>query len=229
MLPERRAWSQPIQPLHMEMISRNYVPRGGNNQFGFIDPVTALQAAETGGSIFQKFSHIFEGLFGKDPDQSEFDSKRQQIWESFANMVDTVDGLSQQGQLSLETLSHYVGALQQLTSNFTAYYQQMRAAAGPEWTDPRYHDFFDPMQRKLNDWQYLQAQMSGGDVLPVVNPVTGEVTYNKPGGISQIFTAGASSLKDNWPMIALGVGALFLFSKSTSTLQRNPRRIRRRR
>lgn len=217
MLPERRAWSAPIQPLNVERISRRYVPNRTN--LGFIDPATAMSAAEVGGSIFSKIGDIFGGLFGKDPDKTEFDTKRQQIWNQFANMVDTVDALSAQNQLDYNTLLNYSNALQTLMQNFTEYYNRMRAAAGAAWTDPRYHDFFDPMQAKYNDWVFLLSQMSGEVATPTIDPRTGEVTYSIPRyGLPQlppVLHAGVTSLADNWPLIGLGVAALYMFSRST--------------
>lgn len=204
----------PIDSERLELISRPAFRR--NPTLGFIDPVTISTALGGGGASPSQFlstiKDFFGGLFSKDPDKSAFDSERQRIWDQFANLVDTVDGLSANSQLSASLLRQYIGALQTLMENYYEYYQRMRSVAGAAWTDPRFHDFYDPMQVKLADWQYIiQSAMLPESIAaqPTLDPETGRLLYapTSPG-----LMAGLSG---NLPLILLGVGALFLFSRSS--------------
>lgn len=160
-------------------------------------------------SFIQSIGNLF-GSFSKSPSKVEFDTGRQRIWEQYAKLVDTVDALSAKGQLTSPLLAEYIKALELLMENYYQFYQSIRASAGAEWADPRFQDFYGPMEIKLADWQYLVAS---GQLPSYVEGAptgydeqTGRLTYEQP----PLLTAG---LSENLPLVLLAGAALFMFSR----------------
>jgi len=189
----------PINPLLTEIISRPHVPNGPPRQLSGFSPA----------DFVMDIGKFFGNVFSKSPEKSEFDTQRQIIWEKYAVLVDTVDGLSERNQLSADLLRQYVSALQTLMENYYEYYQRMRNVAGADWTDPRFHDFYDPMEVKLADWQYiLSAGMLPDSIAnePTLDPETGRLVYAPK-------TSLMAGFGDSLPLLLIGGAALFLFSR----------------
>ena len=158
---------------------------------GFIDPATATMAIQGGASLVDAVTNFFGGLFGKDPDKSNYDYMREQSWNAFATIVDTVDALRAQGRLTQDTLLPYLQAVEKIMSEMVAYTNEAKKVVEASWIDPRFHDFYDFMKQVASSWRAELPSL--------------------PGGAYQLMSGVAGSLAGMSPstMLLLG-GAVFL-------------------
>jgi hypothetical protein len=126
---------------------------------GVVDPASAI-------TLFQKVFQAF-GL-SKDPEKQRYDELRQNLWETFSEVVDTVDSLEDQGKLNSGMLLSYIQTAEKVMSDLKGATDSMRAKIEATWLDPRYHDFYDFMKRVVDDWRLnlLPSLPAGGIRIP---------------------------------------------------------------
>lgn len=101
------------------------------------------------------------GLFGKDPNKTEYDRVRQQTWDSLVELVSQHDTEKTTGTLTRTKLQRFIDTLTQLMSGFKSYTDGMLAKYpdDAEWITPRFHDYYDFMAKIKQDWQNQIALM----------------------------------------------------------------------
>src|SRR4030095_648275 len=160
-------------------------------------PQSGLGQLDVIGDIFSFAS----GLFGKDPQKTEYDRIRQQAWDSLVTLVDEHENFKGAGTLSRTILSKLIDTLDTLMAGFKKYTDGMLAKYPGDagWITPRFHDYYDFMGQGKAGWQQELATLPVdyvGDVIdyftggpdvnvdlpsypmtPVIDPITGQTTY----------------------------------------------------
>lgn len=153
---------------NMKIVSSN-TPQGG---LGQIDPFTAAQA---GNDLFGEVLGFVTGLFKKDPDKIEYDRVRQQAWDYMASLMDQVDNnYKANGTLTRSILQQYIDSMDQLMKGFKSYTDKMIASGTDSaWIDPRFHDYYDFMNKVKTAWQQELAMLPADYVGDVWDYFTG--------------------------------------------------------
>jgi len=174
--------------------------RLSQKQLGFVDPATAATALSSAKDLFGKIGDFFGGLFGKDPDKTQFDYVRQNTWNHYAQIFDAVAQLRRTNQLTQDVLQGYVDSLGELISQYQAYYDRVRDAVGAQWGDSRFHDYYDPF---VSTYQAWRTELQRG-TLP-------DVSFGIPG-----FSGGSVAGMSGTQMLMLGGFALAIISSLRS-------------
>jgi hypothetical protein len=96
--------------------------------------------------------------------RKQFDAYRQGVWDQFAPLHDQTYAAINNGTITFEQMSLAVSRLTNLLTAYQNYYASIRDQAGADYVDSRFHDFYDPMMKVLQDWNsklyQLQPAMS---------------------------------------------------------------------
>lgn len=106
--------------------------------------------------------------------RKQFDSYRQDVWNQFAPLHDQTYNSLNAGTMTFEQMALAVSRLTNLLSAYANYYNSIRDRAGADYVDSRYHDYYDPMFKVLQDWNSKLYQLQ--PAMTFTSPTTGEPT-----------------------------------------------------
>jgi len=92
--------------------------------------------------------------------RKSFDSYRSDIWNNqYVPLHDSTSLAIANGSLTAEQLQLAIARLSNLLTIYKQNYDSNRDKCGADWIDSRFHDFYDPMVRKLTEWQTLASSV----------------------------------------------------------------------
>lgn len=110
------------------------------------------------------------GLFRKDPDKASYDQLRQESWQNYKKLLDSANALLAQGGMDQNLLAQYQQAVSAVAADMKDYSDKLLAkGVDPDWLLPRFHDFYDVMQNKVNEWSRLAPTLPGAGILNQVS------------------------------------------------------------
>jgi len=128
--------------------------------------MTGTTTSGSGGGLGQLdvIGNIFSfasGLFGKDPEKTEYDRIRQQAWDSLVQLVDVHEQDKANGTLTRSVVQNLIDTLTQLMAGFKKYTDGMLSKYPNDagWITPRFHDYYDFMGDVKNGWSQELATL----------------------------------------------------------------------
>lgn len=91
--------------------------------------------------------------------REQFDAYRQNVWKQYVSLHDATWTSINNRTITAEQLQLAISRLNNLLVAYRQYYDSVRSLAGADWIDSRFHDYFDPMQRTLTEWNTRIAQI----------------------------------------------------------------------
>lgn len=153
---------------------------------------TGLEVAAAS-ELLSGIKSFFSGLFGKDPNKSNYDKARELIWREFGNLVNQYGPRIDNGTATKSEAQTAIEGAEEFRRQWTALYEQYRTQIESSWIDPRFGEIDSFMGQVITSWRTKLPSLSG---------------FLMPRSFSDLATTGSSLA----PWI-LGAGVLFLLNR----------------